>query len=62
MLVAFTESGGTPRLISKARPDVPIVAFAGDEAQLRQLALYWGVRAAPPPLPRWPTQTRWSTG
>ena len=43
VLVAFTESGGTPRLISKARPDVPIVAFASDEAQLRQLALYWGV-------------------
>jgi pyruvate kinase len=43
VLVAFTESGGTPRLISKARPRVPIVAFASDEAHLRQLALYWGV-------------------
>ena len=43
MLVAFTESGGTPRLISKARPGVPIVAFASDEAHLRRLALYWGV-------------------
>jgi pyruvate kinase len=43
VLVAFTESGGTPRLISKARPGVPIVAFAGDEASLRPLALYWGV-------------------
>ncbi|HXU01576.1 MAG TPA: pyruvate kinase [Polyangia bacterium] len=43
VLVAFTESGGTPRLISKARPGAPIVAFAGDEATLRQLALYWGV-------------------
>jgi pyruvate kinase len=41
--VAFTESGGTPRLISKARPGVPIVAFASDEAHLQQLALYWGV-------------------
>jgi pyruvate kinase len=54
VLVAFTESGGTPRLISKARPAVPIVAFASDEANLRQLALYWGVvprLLALPPLP-----------
>jgi pyruvate kinase len=43
VLVAFTESGGTPRLISKARPGVPIVAFGSDEAGLQQLALYWGV-------------------
>jgi len=42
-LVAFTESGTSPRLISKARPGVPIVAFANDEANLRPLALYWGV-------------------
>jgi pyruvate kinase len=43
VLVAFTESGTSPRLISKARPPVPIVAFASDEANLRPLALYWGV-------------------
>ena len=43
VLVAFTESGTSPRLISKARPGVPIVAFASDEANLRPLALYWGV-------------------
>jgi pyruvate kinase len=43
VLVAFTESGTSPRLISKARPAVPIVAFASDEANLRPLALYWGV-------------------
>jgi pyruvate kinase len=43
VLVAFTESGGTPRLISKARPGAPIVAFAAEEARLRPLALYWGV-------------------
>jgi len=52
VLVAFTESGGTPRLISKARPDVPIVAFGSDEAQLRQLALYWGVLPRLLPLPQ----------
>ena len=43
VLVAFTESGMSPRLISKARPGVPIIAFASDEANLRPLALYWGV-------------------
>jgi len=43
VLVAFTESGMSPRLISKARPSVPIIAFASDEANLRPLALYWGV-------------------
>ena len=51
VLVAFTESGGTPRLISKARPGVPIVAFASDEAHLRPLALYWGVVPRLLPLP-----------
>ena len=53
-LVAFTESGGTPRLISKARPAVPIVAFASDEAHLRPLALYWGVVPRLLPLPAMP--------
>jgi pyruvate kinase len=43
VLVAFTESGGTPRLISKARPGVPVIAFSGADEQLRPLALYWGV-------------------
>jgi pyruvate kinase len=53
-LVVFTESGGTPRLISKARPAVPIVAFARDEAHLRPLALYWGVLPRLLPLPAMP--------
>jgi pyruvate kinase len=43
VLVAFTRSGGTPRLISKARPRVPIVAFSSADEALRRLALYWGV-------------------
>jgi len=43
VLVAFTQTGSTPRLMSKARPLVPIVAFAHEEAQVRPLALYWGV-------------------
>jgi pyruvate kinase len=43
VLVAFTESGGTARLVSKARPTTPILAFSPDEKTLRRLALYWGV-------------------
>jgi len=43
VIVAFTMTGTTPRLISKARPGVPIVAFSPADAALRRLALYWGV-------------------
>ncbi len=57
VLVAFTESGGTPRLISKARPGVPIVAFASEEESLRPLALYWGVVPRLLALPAGPDAT-----
>ncbi|MCA9595604.1 MAG: pyruvate kinase [Myxococcales bacterium] len=43
VLVALTESGGTARLVSKARPPVPVVALSPDDGTLRRLALYWGV-------------------
>ncbi len=43
ILVALTESGGTARLISKARPSVPLLALSPDEPTLRRLALFWGV-------------------
>ena len=49
VIVAFTVSGGTPRLVSKARPRVPIIAFSPSEEALRRLALYWAV--LPRPLP-----------
>jgi pyruvate kinase len=42
-IVAFTQSGFTARLISKFRPQVPIVAFSPEKAVVRQMALYWGV-------------------
>lgn len=48
VLVAFTVTGGTPRLISKARPGVPVIAFSPAPEALRRLALYWGI--APWPL------------
>ena len=43
VIVAFTQSGFSARLISQARPDVPIVAFTPSPSVRRQLALSWGV-------------------
>jgi len=43
VIVALTESGGTARLVSKARPKVPVLALSPDERTLRRLALFWGV-------------------
>ncbi|MCC6665113.1 MAG: pyruvate kinase [Polyangiaceae bacterium] len=47
VIVALTESGGTARLVSKARPRVPIVALSPDQRTLRRLALFWGVSPEP---------------
>jgi len=44
LIVVFTRSGSTARLISKFRPHAPIIAFSPDEKVVRQLSLYWGVR------------------
>jgi len=43
LIVALTETGVTARLVSKARPGVPLIAFSTEEQILRRLALYWGV-------------------
>ncbi len=50
MIVAFTESGNTARLISKYRPQVPINAFTPNPTTERRMALFWGV--IPHPLDR----------
>ena len=42
-VVAFSERGTTARLISKQRPQAPIVAFTPSESVKRRMALYWGV-------------------
>ena len=42
-IVAFTQSGFSARLISQARPDVPIIAFTPAPSVRRRLALSWGV-------------------
>lgn len=43
VLVAFTHSGFTARLVSKFRPRVPIIAFTPDTRVLARLPFYWGV-------------------
>jgi len=42
-IVAFTQSGFTARLISKFRPNAPVISFSPDEQIVRQMALYWGI-------------------
>ena len=42
-LVAFTRSGFTARLVSKLRPQVPIVAYTPNEKVQKRMCLYWGV-------------------
>lgn len=44
LIVALTTSGYTARLISGARPPVPVLAFTPDEAVFRQMALLSGVQ------------------
>jgi pyruvate kinase len=43
LIVAFTESGATARLVSAFRPRVPIAAVTSNEIVHRRLALHWGV-------------------
>ncbi len=43
VLVAFTQSGFTARLLSKFRPAVPIIAFSPDREVIARLPFCWGV-------------------
>ncbi len=42
-IVVFTQSGRTARLMSKARPDVPILAFTPEPRTYQNMSFYWGV-------------------
>ncbi len=42
-MVVYTRSGHTARLVSEARPPMPIYAFTATVEVRRRLALYWGV-------------------
>src|ERR1019366_269389 len=43
VIAVFTETGFTARLISKHRPQRPIIAFSPIQEPRRKLWLYWGV-------------------
>lgn len=43
VIVAFTESGNTARLISKYRPEQQVIAFTHEPSTLRRMAVMWGV-------------------
>jgi pyruvate kinase len=42
-IAVFTKSGRTALLMSKARPEIPILAFTSLEATFQRMNLYWGV-------------------
>ncbi|MBU0511849.1 MAG: pyruvate kinase [Chloroflexi bacterium] len=42
-IAVFTSSGRTARMMSKARPGVPILAFTPEERTYRRMAMMWGV-------------------
>ena len=42
-IVAFTRSGFTARLISKFKPQTPVIAFSPEERVVRRMSMYWGV-------------------
>ncbi|TFB25027.1 pyruvate kinase [Filobacillus milosensis] len=44
-IITPTESGNTARMVSKYRPQAPIVAVTSQEHVSRQLSLVWGVHA-----------------
>jgi pyruvate kinase len=45
-IVVLSTSGSTARLVSKERPDKPVIGVALEETALRRMALYWGVQPA----------------
>jgi pyruvate kinase len=42
-IAVFTRSGRTAQLMSKARPNVPILAFTPEQITYQRMALLWGV-------------------
>ncbi len=46
-IISLSETGFTSRLISKHRPECPILAITGSERVARRLSMNWGVAAVP---------------
>lgn len=42
-IAVFTRGGHTARVMSKTRPEVPVLAFTPDKRTYQRLGLYWGI-------------------
>ena len=42
-IITFSHTGYTPRLLSKLKPSVPVIAISDQEKTCRKLNLYWGI-------------------
>ena len=42
-IMAFTHTGYTPRLLSKLKPSVHVLAISGIESTCRRLNLFWDI-------------------
>lgn len=42
-VMAFTETGGTPKRICRFRPKMPVIAATNSTRTARKMAIYWGV-------------------
>jgi pyruvate kinase len=51
LVAVWSQSGSTARLLSKARIDVPVLAFSSDEKSCRQMCLHYGVIPCCCPIP-----------
>jgi pyruvate kinase len=50
-IACYTRSGGTPRLLARERPDVPIFVLAPDQRVRRRLCVIWGIQPVPAEVP-----------
>ncbi len=50
-IACYTRSGGTPRLLARERPAVPIFVLVPDEMVRRRLTVIWGVQPLPAEMP-----------
>ena len=51
LVAVWSQSGSSARFLSKARIDVPILAFSSDERSCRQMCLHYGVIPCCRPIP-----------
>jgi len=50
-IACYTRSGGTPRLLARERPGVPIFVLVPDERVRRRLCVIWGIQPLPAEIP-----------